>query len=125
MPPKFSASDHPELRYGVDHLFDPKIGVNRFLNLLTTYFLGAKFLIYGKMCLYTYTNTYTYLDDGLMLVRGSKRELDRICKKIKQLFATFGLKITTETGMKTTDFLHVTLIWMRAPSNYSEKMNNF
>ena len=50
-----------------------------------------------------------YRDDGLMLVRGSKRELDRLRKKMEQLFATFGLKITTETGMKSTDFLDVTL----------------
>ena len=50
-----------------------------------------------------------YRDDGLMLVRGSKREIDRLRKKIEKLFNSFGLKITTETGMKTTDFLDVTL----------------
>ena len=50
-----------------------------------------------------------YRDDGLMLVRKSKRELDTMRKKLHLLFATFGLKITVESGMKHTDFLDTTL----------------
>ena len=50
-----------------------------------------------------------YRDDGLMLLRKSKRELDTMRKKLHLLFASFGLKITAETGMKQTDFLDTTL----------------
>ena len=48
MPKKFLASDHPGLRYGVFRFFDPKIVVNRFLNLLTTYFFGQNFFFMVK-----------------------------------------------------------------------------
>lgn len=48
-------------------------------------------------------------DDGLMIIRGSKRELDSLQKQVERLFSQHSLKITTETGMKSTDFLDVTL----------------
>ena len=50
-----------------------------------------------------------YRDDGLCVLRKSKRELDNLRKKLHSLFEPLGLKITVETGMKSTDFLDVTL----------------
>ena len=50
-----------------------------------------------------------YRDDGLMLLRRSKRELEKMKTKLHTLFAKFGLKITAESGMKQTDFLDTTL----------------
>ena len=50
-----------------------------------------------------------YRDDGLMLLRRSKRELETMKKTLHTFFAKFGLKITAESGMKQTDFLDTTL----------------
>ena len=50
-----------------------------------------------------------YRDDGLMVLRASKRELDNLRKKLVGLFGKYGLKITTETGMISVDFLDVTV----------------
>ena len=50
-----------------------------------------------------------YRDDGLGIMRRSKRELDNIRKGFHKLLDPLGFKITMETGMKTTDFLDVTL----------------
>ena len=50
-----------------------------------------------------------YRDDGLAILRRSKRELDNIRKKFHELFRPLGLRITMITGMETTDFLDVTL----------------
>ena len=50
-----------------------------------------------------------YRDDGLILIKASKRELDNIRKKLEALLATHNLKITAETGSRITDYLYVTL----------------
>ena len=50
-----------------------------------------------------------YRDDGLCILRRSKRELDTIRKKLHTLFNSLGLQITVEAGMKSVDFLDVTL----------------
>ena len=50
-----------------------------------------------------------YRDDGLSILRRSKRELDTIRKKLHTLINPLGLQITAETGMKSVDFLDVTL----------------
>ena len=44
-----------------------------------------------------------------MLVQGSGPQIDRIRKKIIQVFAKEGLKITVEANIKTTNFLDVNL----------------
>ena len=44
-----------------------------------------------------------------MILRSSKRAMDNLRKKLETLFSKHGLKITAETGMKTTDYLDVTL----------------
>ena len=50
-----------------------------------------------------------YRDDGLGIMRRSKRELDNIRKGFHKLLEPLGFSITMETGMKSTDFLDVTL----------------
>ena len=50
-----------------------------------------------------------YRDDGLGIMRRSKRELDNIRKGFHRLLSPLGFQITMETGMKSTDFLDVTL----------------
>ena len=50
-----------------------------------------------------------YQDDWLICSRKSKRELDIIRKKLHKLFATLGLDITVEAGLKQVDFLDVHL----------------
>jgi hypothetical protein len=50
-----------------------------------------------------------YRDDGLAVVQGSGPQIDRIRKKIIQVFAKEGLKITVEANIKTTNFLDVNL----------------
>ena len=50
-----------------------------------------------------------YRDDGFGIMRRSKRELDNIRKGFHKLLEPLGFSITMETGMKSTDFLDVTL----------------
>ena len=50
-----------------------------------------------------------YRDDGIIITRKSKRELDILRKKLHQLFTPLGLNITVNSGTKQVDFLDVTL----------------
>ena len=50
-----------------------------------------------------------YRDDGLIITRKSKRELDILRKKLHKLFTPLGLNITVNSGTKQVDFLDVTL----------------
>ena len=50
-----------------------------------------------------------YRDDGLAMVKGSWPELERLKKQTHKLFQTFGLKITTESNISSTEFLDVKL----------------
>ena len=50
-----------------------------------------------------------YRDDGLGAVRGSRRDVDRVRKKITAIMKEEGLAITAEGGTKIVDFLDVVL----------------
>ena len=50
-----------------------------------------------------------YRDDGLAVVELPGPGIERLRKKIIQLFASHGLKISTEVNINTTDFLDVLL----------------
>ena len=50
-----------------------------------------------------------YRDDGLGAVRGSKRDVDRMRKKVTEIMKEEGLAITAEGGTKIVDFLDVVL----------------
>ena len=50
-----------------------------------------------------------YRDDGLSMVKGSKRDASILEKKVIKLFKSEGLDITTETNLDATDFLDVHL----------------
>ena len=48
-----------------------------------------------------------YRDDGLMVVKKSACEMERLSKAIRSIFAKNGLKITIEIGLKRVEFLDV------------------
>ena len=50
-----------------------------------------------------------YRDDGLAVLPGTQSEIERIKKRLHNLFKSFGLKIEVTAGMKVTDFLDIKL----------------
>ena len=54
-------------------------------------------------------NIVLYRDDLLAVVDRSARLVDRLRKDVIKLFQDFGLRVTTETNLRCTDFLDVTL----------------
>ena len=48
-----------------------------------------------------------YRDDGLAVVRGSGPEVEKLRKRVFQIFKSLGLKVTIEANMNTTDFLDI------------------
>ena len=48
-----------------------------------------------------------YRDDGMGAVKGNKQDVERLTKKLYSIFQDTGLRITTEGGTKTIDFLDV------------------
>ena len=54
-------------------------------------------------------NIGLYRDDGLAVVQCSGPEIERLRKRVIQIFTNEGLKITVEANIKTTNFLDVNL----------------
>lgn len=66
----------------------------------------------GKNPIFPIGNVGLYRDDGLAVVRTKGRAgglLDKLRKKVEQAFIEEDLEITSEGGMKITDFLDVEL----------------
>ena len=63
-----------------------------------------------KMKKIVYPGTYgLYRDDGLMVVRKSSCEMERLCKSLRCVFLESGFKITIEKELKRVEFLDVVL----------------
>ena len=65
-----------------------------------------------------------YRDNGLGIVKGPTREIERIKKDLCSIFNTYGLKITIEANKKIVNFLDVTLNLSTAKYQPYSKPNN-
>ena len=65
-----------------------------------------------------------YRDDGICVLKDSGPQVDRSRKKLVAIFKSEGLNITTETGIKRTDFLDVLLDLKTGEHRPFRKANN-
>ena len=71
--------------------------------------LVGLFILYKLQILFDKKHLGLYRDDGLAVVSGSGPEIERLRKKVFQLFKTIGLQVTIEANIKVTDFLDMQL----------------
>ncbi|KAJ8046824.1 hypothetical protein HOLleu_05625 [Holothuria leucospilota] len=55
----------------------------------------------------TNINAGLYSDDGLAVIKGTGRTVDKVRKDITKIFQSLGLKITVQANLKNVDFLDV------------------
>ena len=73
--------------------------------------MGPKFMSsWGVYYCIALIRLWTHCDDGLIIVdKSTPKKCDGIRKRLHRLFGEFGFKLVTQTDLKISDYLDVTL----------------